>query len=289
MAVRKKKKLLVRAWGPLAYFAVIWLPCGRQKLLPTVFWHSETKSKLKKPKNNYLFLFTARTLTLWVRTLPCVPWPNEQNNFSSCRCAVAGSCRKMAALRLPKVASNSLLVFGHKTISEDTEKKKKIYLSLVAARTPNLWVRTMLSAPWRNAKNTFGLGRCAVVGFCRKMAPLRLPKVASHHFLAFGAKSTLQKSEKFYLLHLADQTGDTWIRTRPTVPWRGAEFKFGWCRCANVGFCCKRAPLRLPKVASNLFSVFGDKTTREKTENYYFLHIAAQALTPYILTMPSTT
>jgi hypothetical protein len=217
------------------------------------------QSKSEKTEKNYLFLVAERTLTLGVLSMLSVPWGNAKNTFSLGRCAVVGFCCIMAPLRLPKVASNRFLAFGDKSRPENTEKK---YLFLVAAHTLTLWVLTMLSAPWRNAKITFGSGRCAVVRFCRKMAPLRLPKVASYRFLAFGDKSTREKTEKYYLLHFADQTGDTWIRTRPTVPWRGAEYKFGWCRCANVGFCCKRAPLRLPKVVSNSLLVFGDITIK---------------------------
>jgi hypothetical protein len=55
----------------------------------------------------------------------------------------------MAPLRLPKVASNRFLAFGYKT---SPEKGEKYYLFLVAARTLNLWVGTMLCASWRNEK-----------------------------------------------------------------------------------------------------------------------------------------
>jgi hypothetical protein len=148
----------------------------------------------------------------------------------------------------------------------------------------------MLCAPWQNAKNNFGSGRCAVVGFCCKMAPLRLPKVASNRFLAFGDKSRHENTEKYSPLHFAAPTEDTCIWTRPTAIWRSAKNTFGWCRCVpKSDFCREITPLRLPKVALNLFPVFGDKTTGEKTENYYLFHIAAQTLTPYILTMTSTT
>jgi hypothetical protein len=47
---------LVRASVPLSDFAVKWLPCGCQKLHPTVFGHLETKPKVKELKKNYLFL-----------------------------------------------------------------------------------------------------------------------------------------------------------------------------------------------------------------------------------------
>jgi hypothetical protein len=45
-------------------------------------------------------------------------------------------------------------------------------------------------------KDTFSLGRCAVVVFCCKMAPLRLAKVASNRFLAFADKIKGEKTEK---------------------------------------------------------------------------------------------
>jgi hypothetical protein len=100
----------------------------------------------------------------------------------------------MAPLRLPKVASNHFLAFGDQTKSEKTEKN--YYLFLVPARTLALWVRTMLGAPWRNQENTFSSCRRAVVGSCRKMAPLRLPKVASNSLLVFGVKTRSEITEK---------------------------------------------------------------------------------------------
>jgi hypothetical protein len=43
-------------------------------------------------------------------------------------------------------------------------------------------------------------------------------------------------------------------------------FRFWWC--ADYEFCCKIAPLRLPKVASNRFMVFADEFIANKTEKY---------------------
>ena len=54
----------------------------------------------------------------------------------------------------------------------------------------------MLSPHGRKEKNTFSLGRCAVVGFGWKMAPLQLPKVAPNRFLAFGDQTKSEKREK---------------------------------------------------------------------------------------------
>ena len=48
-------------------------------------------------------------------------------------------------------------------------------------------------------------------------------------------------------------------------------------------------PVAVKSCVEPFFSVFGDKTTREKTENYYLFNFAAQTLTPNILTMTSTT
>jgi hypothetical protein len=253
----------------LLEFAVKWLPCGCQKLHPTVFWHLEIKPKVKKPKKNYLFLVAARTLTLWVGTMLCASWRNRKINFSSGRCAAVGFCCKMAPLRPPKVAYNRILAFGNQTKSEKTEKN---YLFLVAARTLTLWVGTRLCASWRNQKINFSSGKCAAVGFCRKMAPLRLPKVASNRFLAFGYKTSPEKSEKYYLFPVAALALTLWVGTMLCASWRNEKNTFSSGRCAVVGICCKMPPLRPPKVASNRFLAFGDQTKSQKTEkNYLFL------------------
>jgi hypothetical protein len=141
----------------------------------------------------------------------------------------------MAALRLPKVASNRFLAFGDQTNSEKTEKKNCMFL--IAARTLTLWVRTMLCAPWRNENNTFSLGRCAIVGFCCKMAPLWLPKVAPNRFLAFGDQTKSEKPEKNCLIHVAARSLTLWVGTMLSAPGRNKKNTFSPGRCAVVGFC----------------------------------------------------
>jgi hypothetical protein len=108
-------------------------------------------------------------------------------------------------------------------------------LFLVAARTLTLWVRSMLGAPWRNKTNTFSSGRCAVVVFCSKMAPLWLPKVALNRFLAVGDQIKGEKSEKKYFFLVAARTLTLWGRAMLGAPWRNKKkkyFLFGQvCRC----------------------------------------------------------
>jgi hypothetical protein len=99
----------------------------------------------------------------------------------------------MAPLRLPKVASNRFLANRDQNKSEKTEKK---YMFLVPARNLTLWVGSMLGAPGQKERNTFRSDRCAVVGIFRKMAPLRLPKVASNRFLAIREQNKSEKTEK---------------------------------------------------------------------------------------------
>jgi hypothetical protein len=147
---------------PLSDFAVEWLPCGCQKLHPTVFWQIETENKGEKTEKKYMFLVSARTLTQWVGSLLGAPWRNKKNTFCSGRCAVVGFCCKMAPLRLPKVASNRFLTIGDQNKREKTEKK---YMFLIPARTLTLWVGSMLSAPGPKEQNTFRSDRCAVLGF----------------------------------------------------------------------------------------------------------------------------
>ena len=108
---------------PIHKYAVKWLPCGCQKLQPTVFWHLEAKPTAKKPKKNCMFLITAPSLVLSVRTMLSTPWRNENNTFGPGRCAIVGLCCKMAPLRLPKVAPNRFLAFGDQTKSENRKKK----------------------------------------------------------------------------------------------------------------------------------------------------------------------
>jgi hypothetical protein len=152
------------------------------------------QSTSEKSAKKYSFLVATRTLTLWVGTMLSAPGQNKKNTFSLGRCAVVGFCSKMAPLQLPKVASNRFLAFGDKIKRSKNRKKKNLFL--VATRTLTLCIRTKLRAPWRNEKNTFSLGRCAAVGFCRKMAPPRLPKVASNNVLAVGDQIKSEKSEK---------------------------------------------------------------------------------------------
>jgi len=124
------------------------------------------------------------------------PWRYKKYCFSLGMCAVVGFCCKMAPQRLPEVASHRFLAVGDQIKSEISGKK---YLFLVAARTLTLWVRSMLGARWRDKKDTFSLGRCAIVGFSSKMAPLRLPKVASNRFLAFGDKIKCAKPKILFI------------------------------------------------------------------------------------------
>jgi hypothetical protein len=51
---RNKKYTFCLGWCAVVVLAVKWLPCGCQKLHSTVFWHLETKSKVKKPKELFI-------------------------------------------------------------------------------------------------------------------------------------------------------------------------------------------------------------------------------------------
>jgi hypothetical protein len=172
--------------------------------------------------------------------------------------------------------------FWHLETKSIVKKPKKKYLVLVAARTLTLWVRSMLGAPWRNKKYTFSSGSCAVAVFCSKMAPLRLPKVAFNLILAFGDQIKGEKSEKKYLFLVPAPTLTLWVRSMRGAPWRNEKNSFSLGMCAVVGFCCKMAPLRLPKVASNRFLAVGDQIKGEKSEKKYLFLVPARTLTLWV-------
>ena len=102
----------------------------------------------------------------------------------------------MAPLRLPKVAPNRFQAFGHHIKGEKNRKKNNLFL--VAALTLTPGVGTRLCASWRKEKINFSSGKCAAVGFCCKMTPLRLPKVASNRFLAPTDQTRSEKTGKNY-------------------------------------------------------------------------------------------
>ena len=146
-------------------------------------------------------------------------------------------------------------VFWHLETKPNVKtKKKNVFLN--AARCMTLRVGTMLRASWRNEKYTFSPDRCAVVGICCEMAPLRLPKVASTRFPAFGDETKSQKTEKKYLFLIAARSLTLWVGTLLSASWRDEKNTFSPGRCAVVRICCKIAPLQLPKVASYRFLAF---------------------------------
>jgi hypothetical protein len=173
--------------------AVKWLPCGWQKMLATLFWHLKREPYPKNPKNNITSKFM---LGLWLHGFGLSPAP--KGGGPTIRLVGAGVPMSDVAVNWLPGSCQKLhpTVFWQLETKARVKNLKKKYLFLVAACTLTLWVGTMLSAPGRNEKYTFGLARCAVVGYCCKMAPLQLPKVASNRFLAFGDKIKSVKTEK---------------------------------------------------------------------------------------------
>jgi endogenous inhibitor of DNA gyrase (YacG/DUF329 family) len=259
-------------------------PLRLPKVASNRFQANGDKIKVIKTEKKYFYMGAARTLTLWVSSMLGAPWRNKKNTFCSGRCAVAGFGCKMSPLRLPKVASNRFLANGDKISVIKTEKK---YFYMGAARTLTQWVRSMLGAPLENKENTFCSGRCAIVGFGCKTSPLRLPKVASNRFLANGGKISVIKTEKKYFYMGAARTQTLWVSSMLGAPWRNNKNTFCSGRCAVVGFCCKTAPLRLPKVASNRFLAIGDQNKGEKTGKKYMFPVAARTQTLWVGSMLS--
>jgi hypothetical protein len=128
-------------------------------------------------------------------------------------------------------------------------------------------------------KKYFFFRGCAVVGFCRKMAPLRQPKVVSNRFLPIGDQNKSEKTEKKYMFLVPARTLTLWVGSMLGAPGQMERNAFRSDRCAVVGFGCKISPLRLPKVASNRFQANGDKIKVVKTEKKYFCLGAARTMT----------
>ena len=118
-------------------------------------------------------------------------------------------------------------------------------------------------------KNTYGLWRSAILNFAVKRDTCQDGQ-KMHWTSSKQIKAVPAKPQNWSVPHLPMRSRTPSIMTVPGRVGCYEKTMLGVWRCADIGYCCKMAPLRLPKVASNRFMVFEDQFIPKKFEIYLF-------------------
>ena len=126
----------------------------------------------------------------------------------------------------------------------------------------------MRTAIRERVKNMYGLWRCAILNCAVKWDTWDCQKM--HWTSSKQIKAVPAKPQNWSVPHLPTLSRTASIMTVHGRVGCYVKTMLGLWRCSDIRYCCKMAPLQLPKVASNRFMEFEDHFIHKKLEIYLF-------------------